>query len=82
MLPMQPCNAPCSTRAEICVQSAENGIGTARRSHVWDGVACEPEDKETSDDEGSEASLKSEIVALEKRDFDDKGGDHQRRCRG
>jgi hypothetical protein len=45
MLPMQPHNARCSARAEICVQSAENGIGAARRSHVWAGVACEPEDK-------------------------------------
>jgi hypothetical protein len=41
---------------------------------VWDGFAFEPEDQEMSDDEGSEARLNSEIIALEMRDFDDEEG--------
>jgi hypothetical protein len=48
---------------------------------MWEGFAFELKDKETSEDEGSEAGLNSEIVSLEKGDFDDEGGD-QRRCRG
>jgi hypothetical protein len=48
--------------------------GTARRSHVWDGVACEHEDKETSDNEGPKAGLNQEIVASEWPDFDDSKG--------
>jgi hypothetical protein len=34
-------------------------------------VSSQEEDKETSDDEGSEAGWNSEIIALGKRDFDD-----------
>jgi hypothetical protein len=41
---------------------------------VSDTAACEPEDQEMSDDEGSEARLNSEIIALEMRDFDDEEG--------
>jgi hypothetical protein len=51
-----------------------------RRRHAWEGFAFEREVKETSDDEGSEAGLKLEVVSLEKRDFDDTGGDRVR-CR-
>jgi hypothetical protein len=48
---------------------------------VWEGFVFGREDKETSEDEGSEAGLNSKIVSLEKGDFDDEGGD-RRRCRG
>jgi hypothetical protein len=50
------------TFTEVCVQSAENEIGTASGN-----INC----KETSDDEGAEAVLNSEVVSLEKRDFDE-----------
>jgi hypothetical protein len=74
MLPVQPNHARVTSRTDMCVETAEGEIRATGTIDTPVDVCDETEAQGASEEEDSGACLNREILALERRDFDDEEG--------